>query len=311
MVIKFLKKWLEPKPFYEGYLPVADGHAVYFAEYGNPSGKPVLFFHGGPGGSFKVRHAAFANPKKYRIIGFDQRGCGKSKPKGEIAHNDTMSLLKDVERLLDYLRIDEKVILRGASWGSTLALLFAEAHPEKIEKLLLSQIFLADSTSQNWELSGTRMFYPEFVDKLQATAGAEDVRSYFAGEINSSDARRQTKAANLYGSFERVCGALEPHWGQFDVLDEDELASQRVYINYASRKFMLKDLQILKNIDKIAGIPVIIVHNRLDFVCPVYGAYMLHKLLPNSQLVIVPDRGHVSALLYKTMNKIFAEELKK
>lgn len=309
MRIDFWKKWLEPKPFNCGYLPESGGHRVFFAEYGNPQGKPVLVFHGGPGGSFKPKHAAFADLKKYRVVGFDQRGCGKSEPPGEMRNNNTAELLKDAERLLDYLHITDKVIVRGGSWGSTLALLFAEAHPDKVEKLLLSQIFLADSVSNGWEFGGLKMFYPEFVDELEQKAGGGDIRRSFAKMINSQDPTQQLEAVNLYGSYERLCGALQPHWGQAEELGEAELASHKIYMNYAVENFMLKDLQIIKNIDSIRNIPVIIVHNRLDFVCPVYGAYMLSKLIPNSKLVIVPDRGHVSALLHKTMDKIFAEEL--
>lgn len=309
MRIDFWKKWFEPKMFNGGFLPESGGHQVFFAEYGNPKGKPILVFHGGPGGSFKPKHVAFADLKKYRVIGFDQRGCGRSRPLGEMHNNNTAELLKDAERLLDYLHVTEKVIVRGASWGSTLALLFAQAHPDRVKKLLLSQIFLADNISNGWEFGGLKMFYPEFVDELEQKAKGRDIRRHFAEMINSKSPEKQVEAANLYGSYERLCGSLYPRWGQSEDIDEAELAAQRIYMNYAVDNFMLKDLQIIKNIDSIRGIPVIIVHNRLDFVCPVYGAYMLSKLIPNSKLVIVPDRGHVSALLHKTMDKIFAEEL--
>lgn len=310
MRIDFWKKWLEPKPYNQGYLPADGGHEVFFQEFGNPSGKPILVFHGGPGGSFKAKHVSFADLKKHRVVGFDQRGCGQSKPLGDMRNNNTQELLKDASRLLDYLHIEDKVVVRGGSWGSTLALLFAEAYPQKVEKLLLSQVFLADQTAAEWEFSGLKAFYPEFVDELKQKAGSRGIRTFFAEEINSGDLRRQLEAVNLYGTYERVCGALQPVWGRNEALNEAELASNRIYMNYAVQNFMLKDLQIVKNIDSISGIPVIIVHNRLDFVCPVYGAYMIHKLVPNSKLVIVPDRGHVSGLLYRVMDKVFAEELK-
>ena len=309
MRIDFWKKWFEPKAFNSGFLTESGGHKVFFAEYGNPQGKPILLFHGGPGGSFKSKHVTFANLKKYRVIGFDQRGCGKSLPLGEMRNNNTEELLKDAQRLLDYLHITDKVIISGGSWGSTLALLFAETYPDRVEKLLLSQIFLADSISKNWEFEGMKMFYPEFVEELEYKAKGRGVHKHFAQMINSHNPEKQLEAANLYGSYERLCGSLEPHWGQMTELSENELASQKIYMNYAVQNFMLKDLQIIKNIASIPSIPVIIVHNRLDFVCPVYGAYMISKLIPGSKLVIVPDRGHVSALMYKTMNKIFAEEL--
>lgn len=309
-MMNFWKTWFAPKPYNQGYLPENDGHRVFFQEYGNPCGTPILIFHGGPGGSFKSKHISFANLKKYRVIGFDQRGCGRSLPLGEIKNNNTQYLLKDAKRLLDYLKIEEKVIIRGGSWGATLALLFAEMYPQKVKKLLLSQIFLADKNASEWEFSGLKMFYPEFVEELKQSAKGQDVHKYYAQEINSDDKKKQLMAVNLYGSYERLCGSLKPHWGNFEVLEETDVASNRVYMNYAMQNFMLKDLQIIKNIDTISGIPVIIVHNRLDFVCPVYGAYVIHKLIPNSRLVIVPDRGHSSGLLHKVMNKVFAEELK-
>ncbi|MBQ8662211.1 MAG: alpha/beta fold hydrolase, partial [Alphaproteobacteria bacterium] len=189
MRIDFWKKWLEPKPYNQGYLPADGGHEVFFQEFGNPSGKPILVFHGGPGGSFKAKHVSFADLKKHRVVGFDQRGCGQSKPLGDMRNNNTQELLKDASRLLDYLHIEGKVVVRGGSWGSTLALLFAEAYPQKVEKLLLSQVFLADQTAAEWEFSGLKAFYPEFVDELKQKAGSRGIRTFFAEEINSGDLR--------------------------------------------------------------------------------------------------------------------------
>ena len=307
----FWGKWLEPKPFNQGYLPEEGGHRVFYHEYGNPNGQTVLVFHGGPGGSCKARHVKkLGNWKNYRITMFDQRGCGLSEPAGEIKNNTTDDLVRHAKRLLDYLGIVRPVIVRGASWGSAWALLFAEHYPEMVDKLLLSQIFLADEMTADWENKEVSWFYPEFVAQLQEAAkNSGSVAEYFAGLINSDNPQDQLLAANTYGWWERVRSSLSPKWNNLEELDEAELASQRIYINYAAQNFMLKDNEIIKNAYKIAHIPAVIIHNRLDFSCPLKGAYLLHKALPKSRLVVVPEHGHVGKLLYKTIENEMKREL--
>lgn len=293
--------FFKPKIYNSGYLPEKDGHKVYFTEAGNPAGKPVLVFHGGPGGSAKLRHAYAFDRKKYRVVLFDQRGGGRSLPAGEIKNNTTADLLDDAGRLLDYLKIDGKVIVRGGSWGSTLALLFALRHPDRVEKLLLSQIFLADGAAQKWLEEGSGLFYPDMLAKLTAeTSKGRTPAQSFAAMINSADLTQQVKAAALYGNYERVLGSLNPRL-EIDEITADDISNCRIYINYAAQNFMLEDGFILKHIAKIKHIPALIVHNRLDMVCPLQGAYELHKKMPRSELVVVPDIGHSSALLYKAI----------
>ncbi len=305
----FWKKWFEPKPFNEGFLPEKEGHKVFFAEFGNPEGVPILCFHGGPGGGSRPQQARFADLKRFRVILFDQRGCGRSLPAGELKNNTTQDLLKDAERLLDYLKIKEKVILRGASWGAALALLFAEKHARKICGLLLSQVFLADKAAQEWEIEGNRNFYPDFVAEMESKARG-NIRSFYEAEINSKSVKRQLNAANHYGFFERICGSLTPAWGVCSELSEKELASQRVFLHYAAQNFMLGEREIMDNIEKIKQIPAVIVHNRLDFVCPPKGAYDVHRVLLKSKLVIVPEKGHVGRLLAKAIRTEFAAWLR-
>ena len=305
-MIKFWKKWFEPKAYNQGFLPEFEGHKVFFSEFGNPKGKPILMFHGGPGGGAHARHANFANLKKYRIIMFDQRGCHKSLPLGKLENNNTSGLIKDAERLLEYL---DKIILRGASWGSTLALLFAEKYPQKIEKILLSQVFMADIEDEWWEFEGCKWHYPEFVEELESKA-KKNIPEYFAEEINSKNKRKQLDAANYYGWYERVCSSFKPSWNNCEELSDKELASQRIFMHYRVNKFFMKsDCDIMKNIKKIKQIPTIIVHNRLDFVCPLKGAYKLHKVLSKSKLIVVPEFGHVGKLLSKTIKTVFRAEL--
>lgn len=295
--------WFQPKIFNQGYLPEKDGHQVFFMEAGNPKGKPVLVFHGGPGGSAKLRHAAAFDRKKYRVILFDQRGCGQSLPSGEIKHNTTDDILEDAARLLDFLQISEKVVIRGGSWGSTLALLFALKYPERVDCLLLSQIFLADDKAMAWidEISG--WFYPDIMEELQkGLRNGEALPKAYNEMINSSDLSEQVRATAMYGNYERVLGQLDPILPQGEVTQKDVEAT-RIYLHYMTENFMLNSEQIMNDIDKIVHLPTLIVHNRLDMVCPIEGAWRLHKALPKSKLVIVPEKGHSAPLLHKTINK--------
>ncbi len=301
-------KWFTPKPFNSGYLPEVNGHLVYYAEYGNSQGIPILVFHGGPGGSAKAKHAKLFDLKKYRIVMFDQRGCGQSLPLGKIENNTTADLLDDASRLLEYLKINQKVILRGASWGSTLALLWAERHPERVEKMLLSQIFLANDEAIRWEMEDSAYFFPEFVEYLNHSS-QDNIAAYYNQLIQSDDISKQLDAVNHYGCFERICSSMSPQFTALKELSAEELASNRIYMHYAAHKFFLKSDTILDNINKIKDIPTIIVHNRIDMVCPYKGAYDLHKALNNSQLIISPEFGHFSKMLYRALNKAFKEIL--
>lgn len=301
---KLWLRWTEPKPFHEGYLPEADGHQVYFAEYGNPDGVPIMATHGGPGGRTRAGHASCFDLRKHRVIMFDQRGCGKSVPAGAFKHNTMDDIVWDMKRLYDYLGLTGKVILRGASWGSTVMLCFAEKYPQLVEKMLLSQIFLADNRTAEWFDSQSALFYPEFMEEM--SRGMERWKSlpeYYAGLINSSSVKKQLCAANYYGWYERVLANENPSWGTTETLNENELNSLRIYLNYAAKSYTLKSNQIMRGVKKIAKIPTLFVHNRLDMVCPLQSVYELHKAMPNSKLVIVPEKGHVGDLLYKTIKQ--------
>lgn len=300
----FFSKWFLPKPYNDGYLPEENGHKVYFAEYGNKSGKPVLVFHGGPGGSCKSRHLKGINLKKYRVITLDQRGCGLSQPLGEIKNNTTKDLLNDYDRLLNYLNINEKVILRGGSWGSTVALLWAERNPQKTEKMLLSQIFLANDDFHHWEFDGTKYIYPEFVEYMSKKSKG-NTTSYYDKLIQSNSKKKQLEAINEFGWFERICGSMDPKFAEETDVCDKELASNRIYMNYAANNFFLKENDILKNVNKIKDIETVMVHNRLDLICPYKGAYDLHKKLNNSKLITIDEFGHVGVKIYKAIiNKL-------
>ena len=304
------EKVIAPKVFNQGYLPEEDGHQVFFMEAGSKDGKPVLVFHGGPGGASRLRHAEAFDRRKFRVVFFDQRGCGRSQPSGETAHNTTADLLHDAARLLDFLDIKEKVILLGGSWGATLALLFAEKYPERVKALLLSKIFLADEISAGWTDDVSGWFYPDVMDKLRRNMPENaNLPEYYAEMVNSRNLSDQVKAASLYGNYERVLGQLVPAFEKKEVT-QDDVNAARIFINYAAAGFMLKDDQIMSNVERIRELPALIVHNRLDMVCPLIGAWRLHKALPASKLVIVPEKGHVGPLMARTLKKEIRRFLK-
>ena len=300
----FFSNWFLPKPYNEGYLPEENGHKVYFAEYGNKGGKPVLFFHGGPGGSCRVRHIKGINLKKYRVITLDQRGCGLSLPFGKLENNTTQDTLNDYDRLVNHLNIQGKVILRGGSWGSTLALLWAEKNPQKVEKILISQVFLADEDFHHWEFDGAKYIYPEFVEYMSKKSKG-NITGYYNKLIQSSNKKKQLEAINEYCWYERICGSMKPEFTAFTEVCDRELAKNRIYAYYAANNLFLKENDILKNVIKIKDIETIIVHNRLDLICPFKGAYDLHSRMNNSTLIAVDEFGHTGDKLHKAIvNKL-------
>ena len=304
---EFWNKLFEPKAFNSGFLPEADGHKIFFAEYGNPNGKVVLITHGGPGGRTRPNHAKVFNLKKYRVIMFDQRGCGFSEPKGEMKHNTMEDIVWDMKRLYDYLHLSGKVILRGASWGATVMLCFAEKYPELVEKLVLSQIFLADEVTAHWFDNQSALFYPDFMQIMQENAGSwKSLPQYYAELINSDDNDKHLRAAHQYGWYERIVGAFNPAWGTQDILSDDEYCELKIYLNYAAKDYTLKNNQIMRNIKKIQDIPTLLIHNRLDMVCPLLSVWKLHKNMLKSKLVIAPGIGHHN----KKLLKVIVREIK-
>jgi len=292
----------EPKPFNSGYLPEKDGHKIFFHEFGNPSGEVIISFHGGPGSKSKAKHARSVDLKKYRLIMFDQRGCGLSEPVGEIKNNTPKDLVEDAKRLLDYLGID-KVISKGGSWGSTLAVLFAEAYPERVTKIICSAIFLARPKDLDWTMKESRIFYPDMMDIIEKDIPeGKDTREYYADILLKDDVSFEdmVKVKNTYGSYEHMVGELDPKFSN-EIPDEESIKAFKIYLYYEVNKMFMEENQILNNANKIKHIPTLLVHNRLDMICPVEQAWLLHKTLPNSKLVIVPDYGHGSDLLDKTL----------
>ncbi len=290
-----------PQPFYTGFLPEQDGHQVYFAQYGNVAGPAIVSLHGGPGSQSKLKHINGFDLNQYHLIQFDQRGCGQSQPNGELSHNTTQDLVDDMERLRQQLKLDSWY-LTGGSWGSTLALAYAEAHPNRVSGLMLSSIFLARAEDLAWSFTkpgGVEQLFPDlwverqkFFDQWQtspATAAAEILKLM---ETSSPEKVAQLAAGvmnwegNLMNAFADL-SLTNPE----DVADED-IAVVKIFLHYEANHFFLKQNQLLKNADQIAHLPTVIVHGRYDVLCPIAQAWALHQQLPQSELIILPTSNH-------------------
>ena len=279
------------KVFDKGWLPPHEGHEIYYQQMGNPQGEIVLNFHGGPGGSCKESHGQYFNLKKQRVIMFDQRGCKRSKAEDIIALNDTKRLIIDAKRLLDHLNIKEPIIVSGSSWGSTLALLFAERYPEQTKALALSAIFLARREDMEWMLKDSGLFYPDLLEEIRRQSEGENPYTHYAKLIFSEDLSAIQTAIKYMSNYERLLGRQDAKFEDVRI-DNEVINSARISLYYAANRYFLEDNEILKNIDKIKDIPTFIVHNRLDMCCPLKGAWDLYRSLNNAQIEIIADIGH-------------------
>ncbi len=280
----------------DGYIKVDDIHEVYYVEYGDPNGQPVLMFHGGPGSRFKK---TYANGKdKFRVIAFDQRGCGKSKPRGEIKANNTQNLLSDVDKILDKLGID-KVIVMGASWGSTMALLYAQHNPKRVSNIFVAAVFLGRKKDDEWILKHSQTIYPDYYDKFISNIPVDkrdDISVYLFDRIQNGDFKEKKKVAEVMSNYEYALMLNEPD--KFDFVedaDEETIGDTKIYLHFMVNECFLNEKNgIMNNLDKIGHIPTVIVQGRVDMCCPLIQAYELHKGLKNSELIIVNRENHKS-----------------
>ncbi|SFS05391.1 proline iminopeptidase [Dyella sp. OK004] len=288
----------EIAPFDSGMLKVSDLHTLYYEQSGNPNGKPVVFLHGGPGGGTNPKYRRFFDPKVYRIVLFDQRGCGKSTPHAELIDNTTWHLVSDIERLREHLGIDRWQVF-GGSWGSTLALAYAQTHPDKVTELVLRGIFML----RRWELEwfyqkGCDALYPDAWETyLSVIPEAErgDLMSAYYRRLTSSDAKVRVAAARAWSVWEGATSYLYPDPDHIASSGEDEfaLAFARIECHYfVHGGFFEHDDQLLRNVERIRKIPGVIVQGRYDVVCPMRSAWDLHRAWPEADLRIVPDAGH-------------------
>ena len=288
----------EIQPYKEGMLKVSSLHTVHWEECGNPNGKPVVFLHGGPGGGIDPAHRRYFDPKKWRVILFDQRGCGKSTPYAELRENTTWDLVEDIEKLRVLMGVDTWVVF-GGSWGSTLALAYAERHPERVKGLILRGIFTLRRRELLWFYQdGTSLLFPEAFEPYRdhiPEGERHDMMAAYHRRLTSEDRAVRMAAAKAWSVWEGATSKLFPDPSLMDKFAEDRHAEAfaRIECHYFVNKgFFEHDDQLIRDARALKGIPGVIIHGRYDVVCPFETAWLLHKNWPGSELKVSPDSGH-------------------
>ena len=286
------------EPYNEGKLKVSELHTIHYEESGNPSGKPVIFLHGGPGGGISPMYRQYFDPQKWRIVIFDQRGCGRSKPYAELKENTTWDLVSDIEQLREHLKIDKWVVF-GGSWGSTLALAYSQTHPDSCKGLILRGIFMLRPSEIGWFYQwGASNIYPDaWQEYLKPIPEAErdDLLSAFYKRLTSEDRQVRLEAARAWAVWEASTSKLIPSTRSKERFSMAEFAEAfaRIECHYFVNKgFFERENQLLENIDRISSLPGVIVQGRYDVVCPMITAWELHQAWQNAELIVVPDAGH-------------------
>ncbi len=285
------------EPFARYSLQVDDLHTLYIEECGSPEGVPVIFLHGGPGGGCSPYHRRFFDPSIYRIILFDQRGCGKSTPHASLEQNTSWDLVQDIERIRYRLSIQKWVVF-GGSWGSTLALLYAQTHPEQVSGLILRGIFLARDKDVQWFYQqGTNKLFPDYWQKfIEPVPVAErgDMVAAYSRLLNGDDEAVQLKAAKAWSVWEGMTATLQTDAGVVSSFSDSHtaLSIARIECHYFMNSCWLEPNQIIANIERIRHIPGYIVQGRYDVICPVEQAWELAAAWPEANLTIVGDAGH-------------------
>jgi proline iminopeptidase len=286
----------EIEPHASGMLALDPIHSMYWEEAGNPRGIPVVFLHGGPGAGSAPGHRRFFDPRAYRIIVYDQRGAGRSTPLGELRDNTTPHLVEDLETLRRYLRVDHWLVF-GGSWGSTLAIAYAEAHPESCLGLVLRGIFLCRRSEIDWFLYGVRSLYPEPWERFAGFIPAEErgdlLRAYYRRLVHP-DAGVHMPAARAWSMYEGACSTLlpSPETVAYFAGDVVALGLARIEAHYFTRNIFLPENSLLEGVRKLDSIPGIIVQGRYDLVCPLVSAHELAAAWPQARYRVIPEAGH-------------------
>lgn len=292
--------WLYPplEPLHTGRLAVPGGHDLYYEECGNPEGKPAVVLHGGPGAGCDAAQRRFFHPERYRIVLFDQRGSGRSTPHAGIEANTTHDLVADIERLRAHLGIEAWLVF-GGSWGSTLALAYAETHPARVTELVLRGIFLLRRREIEWFYQqGASAIFPDAWEEYEAhipPAERGDLVGAYHARLTHADERVRRAAAKAWSAWEGATSRLVPGPGSMGHFEEEAfaLAVARIEAHYfVNRGFFAEDGQLLRDVPRIRHIPGVIVQGRYDVVCPMDSAWALHRAWPEADFVISPDAGH-------------------
>ena len=301
-------------PFDQRMMEMPGGHTIYVEQCGNPDGIPVIVFHGGPGGGGSPALRRSFDPEVYRVVLFDQRGCGRSRPHASVINNTTWDLVADVERIREVLGIDQFVVF-GGSWGATLALIYAETHPDRVRHLVLRGVFLMMQRELDWFYGGgAGQFWPETWDAF-ARLVPEDERGDMIGAYHrrlfSGDMPLETRFAKAWSGWENALASVYSNGRSGEAPGEYARAFARLENHYfVHGGFLESDGWILENVDRISHIPGVIVQGRYDMICPPKSAYDLAQLWPNADLRMVRNAGHalsepgISAELVRVMDEI-------
>jgi proline iminopeptidase len=289
----------EIAPFDSGRLAVDAPHEIYFEQYGNPAGKPALFVHGGPGGGTTPAQARFWDPSRYRIVLFDQRGCGRSTPHASLENNTTWHLVSDMEALREHLGIQRWQVF-GGSWGSTLALAYAEKHPDRVSEMILRGIFTLRRRELEWfyQEGGASRLFPDAFDHYLAVIPPEergDMMQAYYKRLTGKDEAVRVRAAKAWSLWEAVTSTLRPSPEMKASMSKDEfaLAFARIECHYfVNGGFFERDNQLLEDAKRIRHIPGILVQGRYDVVCPMETAWALHKAWPEAEMYVAQTSGH-------------------
>ena len=294
------KLYPEVQPYRMGHLRVPDGHRIYWEECGNPRGKPAVFVHGGPGAGADARSRRFFDPRRYRIVVFDQRGCGRSRPHASLRSNTTWDLVADMERLREHLGIEHWLVF-GGSWGSTLSLAYAQTHPSRVTELVLRGIFMLRRKELEWFYQeGASAIFPDrwepYLAAIPPRERGDMMRAYYR-RLTGRNRRTAVAAARAWAVWEGSTSFLVPDeenaakWGE----DRFALAVARIECHYfVNRGFMKREDQLLTGVDRIRHIPAVVVQGRYDVVCPMMTAWDLHRAWPEADFRLVPDAGHAA-----------------
>ena len=288
----------EIEPYNQFDLKVSDLHTIHVEESGNINGKPVIFLHGGPGGGIEPVYRQYFNPEKWRIIVFDQRGCGQSTPHAELQENTTWDLIADIEKIRQHLEIDKWVVF-GGSWGSTLSLSYAITHPDRCKALVLRGIFMIRKKEINWFYQdGTSNIYPDawehYLRPIPEDERHDLVAAYYK-RLTSNDDSVRIEAAKAWSIWEASTSKLIQSEESIHAFEDAKVAEAfaRIECHYfTNRGFFDTDEWLLENVDKIRHIPTVIVQGRYDVVCPMISAWELHRAFPEADFEIVQDAGH-------------------
>lgn len=297
----------ELSPYSSGFISVDDTHNLYWEQSGNPEGVPIVFLHGGPGAGASPTHRRFFDPNHYRIIIFDQRGAGRSQPVGSLKNNTAKHLVRDTEMLRIHLGVDRWHVF-GGSWGSTLAMRYAAAHPERCISMILRGVFLCEQAEIDWFLYGIKKIFPEAWEQFAGLLPETDQERLLDGyydRLTSDNPKTRLEAAIRWSLYEGACASLYPNYDTITTPEQKQsaLALARIEAHFFKHEVIPPEDSILNDIDKLRAIPSTIIQGRYDAICPIDTAYKLHQAWPEADYIVVADAGH-SALDPKLRSRL-------